>query len=593
MATALDQIETAGGIAVPNFFNGRILSAEDLRMVMAADRRHRTLVGRALGPGIADGLRVSRASANSVTVTAGVAVNRHGEVLDLPTDLEVKVAGSGAIGTSAGPAGNAFSDCGGSSSTSSTSNAFLLTVRPDSIETGSAPADPYLTGTSCGPGFLAEGVRFRRVPFDPAFLASVLADTQTPGLGSASPRSRNVVSHLFLGSAPWTAFSDVATAGDVDPDLELAHQLLNLQRCEVPLAVFYLQGGSVAELDEWAVRRPCRSSIGDAGGLGAFTSELRAAAGAAAYLQFQAQLAELLSSTGPGGGPRLATHFRYLPAAGILPAACIGSPGTITDFLGSTTMPLFTGVSTAAWNKAERPVRSARVEGILRAGAEQPPIDLVTTRGLPLTLVAVQDSLVRSEPYAVFVSAYHPYRERIDLDLLMDRLAAVEPVVDEEPFVTVAMQTDELWPTESGYRLLVTYRVTTNVNERFQLDPQARKRSSVPYAVSAQMVDEGGATTRDLDEGPSILTVEYRMSIGGVHSFKERHVDLGENGETVSFGGTEDGESIPVESQTSGVIIRGIDTGGPRVPQFTFGLEVSLLSDSSVTAKAAFLYALP
>ncbi len=593
MATALDQIETAGGIAVPNFFNGRILSAEDLRMVMAADRRHRTLVGRALGPGIADGLRVSRASGSSVTVTAGVAVNRHGEVLDLPTNLEVRVAGTGAIGTSAGPAGTAFSDCGGSSPASSTSNAFLLTVRPDSIETGSAPADPYLTGASCGPGFLAEGVRFRRVPFDPAFLAGVLADTQTPGLGSASPRSRNVVSHLFLGSGPWTAFSDVATAGDVDPDLELAHQLLALQKCEVPLAVFYLQGGSVAELDEWAVRRPCRAATGDAGGLASFTSPLRAAAGTAAYLQFQAQLAELLSSTGPSGGPRLATHFRYLPAAGILPAACIGSPGTITDFLGSTPMPFFTGFSASAWNKAERPVRSARVEGILRAGAEQPPIDLVTTRGLPLTVVAVQDSLVRSEPYAVFVSAHHPYRERIDLDLLMDRLAAVEPVVDEEPFVTVAMQTDELWPTESGYRLLVTYRVTTNVNDRFLLEPQARKRSSVPYAVSARMVDEDGATTRDLQVGPNILTVEYRLTIGGVHVFDERRADHEEGDVTRSIAGEEEGESIVVDKQPSGVIIRELESGAARLPQFTFGLEVSLLSDSTVTAKAAFLYALP
>ena len=45
MTTSLDAVDTSGGIAVPNFFNGRILSAEDLRLVLAADRRHRCLLG--------------------------------------------------------------------------------------------------------------------------------------------------------------------------------------------------------------------------------------------------------------------------------------------------------------------------------------------------------------------------------------------------------------------------------------------------------------------------------------------------------------------------------------------------------------------
>lgn len=511
MTTAMDAVDIAGGIAVPNFFNGRILSAEDLRLVLHADRRHRALLGRALGPGIAAGLRVAPAvgAPGVLQVTSGAAVNRNGETIDLPDNLLVRVAGSGAVSSAAAASGPVFADCGGSSPTSTTSNAFLLTIQPDSLETGSAPADVYLTGQPCGPGFVAEGVRFRRVPVDPTAIAASLGVVGVAGLGSASPYSRNVVSHLFLGSAPWTDFGDVATAPGIEPDLERAHLLAGLQRCEVPLALLYLQGNAVAQVDEWAVRRPCRAATDDATGLAGFTSELRSSAGAATYLQFEAQLAELLGSGTP---PRLGPHFRYLPAAGILPSACIGAPPTVADFLGAPTLPFFAAVSTAAWSRAERPVRSARVESIVRDGTRLPPVDLLTTRGLPVTVAVVQESLAAGEPYAVFVAAQHPYQERIDLDELTDRVAVLEPPADEAPQLTVVKQDHQLLYREDGYRLVVRYRVVTNTPDRYQLTPFAQKPVTSAVTVTSYL---HGEEQRFLPDGVTIVSVDHALRLLG------------------------------------------------------------------------------
>src|ERR1044072_1835840 len=52
-----------GGIANTNFFNGRLLSAEDLRAEQKASRQQRSQLGLAIGAGVVDGLWVERAAA--------------------------------------------------------------------------------------------------------------------------------------------------------------------------------------------------------------------------------------------------------------------------------------------------------------------------------------------------------------------------------------------------------------------------------------------------------------------------------------------------------------------------------------------------
>src|SRR6185295_4066374 len=91
----LDQPVVDGGIASVNFFNGRLLTGEDLsREQRAAGERSRRL-GRALGTGVACGLEVAEALAISsrnrsvLRVEPGVAVNAEGTVLELVDRTDV------------------------------------------------------------------------------------------------------------------------------------------------------------------------------------------------------------------------------------------------------------------------------------------------------------------------------------------------------------------------------------------------------------------------------------------------------------------------------------------------------------------------
>src|SRR5260370_42353819 len=71
-----------------HFFNGRLLTAEDLQLVQAADARHRDQLGRALGSGVVEGLQVSlkdasAATPSTLTIAAGPAPARDGGALEL------------------------------------------------------------------------------------------------------------------------------------------------------------------------------------------------------------------------------------------------------------------------------------------------------------------------------------------------------------------------------------------------------------------------------------------------------------------------------------------------------------------------------
>ncbi|WP_110240088.1 hypothetical protein [Nocardioides gilvus] len=576
MSTPLDQIDVTGGISVPNFFNGRILSAEDMRQWQGAERSHRRLLGRSIGPGVAAGLHVTRLSATTVRVSSGVGINRLGETIELPLDTEVRLAGTAAVAEPATSSGPVFADCGGTSGGSNASNAFLLTVRPDSVEAGSAPADPYLTGQSCGPGHVTEGVRFRRIGIDPTYLAAVLDLSGTANLGSASALSRNIVSHLFLGSRRWEIFGDVTTASGTQPDLEAAQDLVGLQGCEVPLALFYLQGGTVTQLDEWSVRRPCRPAGDDATGLGGFVSSMRAAAGEATFRQFQAQLTDLLggSSSDP---PRAGVHFRHLPAAGILPGTAIGSPATLAAFRTSATLPFFQALSSVAWRRSERTIDSARVESVIRDGCRHAPVDLVSTRGLPLTVVPVRESLSSGRPYAVFVSATHPYRDRIDLDGVIDRIAALEPEIDDEPYVTVVSQ--DVRPVRSfdGHAVRVQFRITTNTAGEYVLDPVASSR--LANRADPEATVASGEAVQSLPEGSTVVEVRYFIALtetnGGL--LREKRRPLSDDTER----GRSDEEFEASEGDQPSKSL--------KLP-YLLGLEVALESDPEVRARASVGY---
>ena len=104
------------GIRSVNFFNGRLLTGEDLRAEQQASRAARMLLGRAIGPGVAEGL-LAEAQDNSgqltIHISAGVAINRLGQALTLAGEKTIALveppdtSASGAAG---------FKVCGESSS---------------------------------------------------------------------------------------------------------------------------------------------------------------------------------------------------------------------------------------------------------------------------------------------------------------------------------------------------------------------------------------------------------------------------------------------------------------------------------------------
>src|SRR5215213_685615 len=242
-----------GGIRSVNFFNGRVLSGEDLSDEQEAQRRARRLLGRAVGEGVAFGFEVSEAPESSttqfpvITVEPGLAVNRAGQTLRLGERTEVGLVRREDSQTFE-QSGVTFRDCSPLQPRLyvAAEAVYLLTVAPAEGREGRAPT----TGAGNLPAafntrYLVEGVQFRLIE---AVSASNLGDINT---------LRNRVAYLCYGA---DATRGVAT-NPFGPALD-SYGLLDSLRgdvltdCEVPLALIYWSNvRGIGFIDMWAVRR--------------------------------------------------------------------------------------------------------------------------------------------------------------------------------------------------------------------------------------------------------------------------------------------------------------------------------------------------
>src|SRR3954454_1176752 len=88
----LDTAFVDHGVPHVAFWNGRVLTAEDLRGEQLANHLGRNRLGRAIGSGVASGLAVRPGSASTrVEVTSGLAVDRTGQMVDLPVDVDLSL----------------------------------------------------------------------------------------------------------------------------------------------------------------------------------------------------------------------------------------------------------------------------------------------------------------------------------------------------------------------------------------------------------------------------------------------------------------------------------------------------------------------
>ena len=318
----LSEVITSGGIRSINFFNGRLLTAEDMTQEQGTRRDADDLLGRSLGAGIACGLEVSEVASSGgmpvVTVQAGLAINARGQALRLSDAVDlslVRPAGAGATAAASG-----FSDCQPPQPGVYVADAgvYLLVMGPASTTEGRAPVNGLTTCmSSCNAKYKIDGIQFRLVPLDAA------ADLGQPAL------LRNLVAYECYGSPGDSAafISDpFAASWDRDGLLDVMRRnQIGIGDCDVPLAVVYWTLAGIQFIDMWSVRR--RITQPDAArGWPLLFGDRRRAEAQAMIQQFENQIEDIFTTESSPETIQASNRFVFLPPAGILPMIGNGSP---------------------------------------------------------------------------------------------------------------------------------------------------------------------------------------------------------------------------------------------------------------------------
>ena len=301
------------GQRLAHYFNGRLLSSEDLGLERTATRQHLRRLGQALGEGVANGLEVSVVSKQPaiVRVTPGFAFARDGTALEIPAEagaVEVELALPAAVTTPRNGEGK-FGNCTPLTSPGFTGQDgfYLLTLSPTQGPEGLARV-MGLPGETvrCSTRYEVPGVVFDLLQLNVAGL--------TPG--EAKTQSR--LAARCFGLPPVTLRGDGTQRTDTLLDSLRPHLL---PACSAPLAVVYLTAIGLKFLDVWAARRRL-AGASDLAGWSPLLGARRATELEAMTLQFAAQLAARLAQPGTAAAALKAEQdFAWLPPAGLLPAA--------------------------------------------------------------------------------------------------------------------------------------------------------------------------------------------------------------------------------------------------------------------------------
>ena len=333
-AVTTEQVIIGGGIRSVNFFNGRLLTGEDLTREQEANALARLRLGRAMGTGVAAGLGVAVAplSTNArpvVTVSAGLACNLDGRVLELPGATEVALTRER---TGAAGAEVIFKDCAPlqPGSYSAGAGVYVLTIGPARAGEGRAKVSGLGNeDAACNTAYSIEGVQFH--------LLRIALPQQ---LLTPAGQLRNRVAHVLLGTEDARSAAldrDVlgspATSYGLVDDLRAAGCIGSEQ---VPLAVLsWTSAQGLQFVDVWAVRRRLVARATEVRAADA-VADRRDAEAQAAFLQFQSHVADLMAVGAALPGVSAQDRFALLPPVGIVPIT--GPAGTTGfdpgDFLG-------------------------------------------------------------------------------------------------------------------------------------------------------------------------------------------------------------------------------------------------------------------
>ncbi|MFD8778377.1 hypothetical protein [Streptomyces sp. NPDC059916] len=328
------------GLRTVNFFNGRLLTAEDLHNEQISAQRARRRLGLAVGDGVLRGLRV-RVSATAtrtrllVHVESGIAVNMLGDPLELGSDVDVSLSGGHAPAAPVQPA--TFAPCGEPDLGAPPlgAGAYLLTLGPASQKVGRAPVNGQAAEPArCATDATVEGVTFGLLPLDVP--ASFLGAKERP-------RLRNRLAHLLFGSTGGSGRPGIdllGADGEMRPPQGLVDELRTAGRLDdasVPLAaVFWTVENGVEFVDTWAARRGLVRRE-PAIRWPALLGERPRSDAVAVLHQFQDQVDDLVASDADLTRLAASDLFDLLPPAGIVPVASERSGAGFhrDDFLGA------------------------------------------------------------------------------------------------------------------------------------------------------------------------------------------------------------------------------------------------------------------
>jgi hypothetical protein len=431
-----------GGIQNVNFVNGRVLTAEDMTAERTATLQRQRLLGNCVGDGVHAGLEVTLSSSSvaygqqTVHVTAGVAVNRNGDVMQLPSDTDLTLA---ATLPTAPTNGGLFKVCQPPQTQLTNPGIYVLTILPASGYQEQVPVAQLNSAgvaNSCSSRFATAGVQFRLTLVSLTSTGSGLQPTlyalanqiQTQLNAGASAvtmtpllsQFRNGLAHVCFGTEalagyaanpfpPTSQDSPLDTYGLID-SLRTANLMTD---CEVPLAIMYWSLQGIQFIDLWSVRRPVFAATASEF-WPVFGGRRRMVEGLAMFLQFQEQIAGLLSALGTAALSVAATeYFYYLPSAGFLPV------GNVNPSAGFDYIEFFS-------NRTYRnPVfmEGARLDALFRAAFNYPPIDLSNKEMLWVYQVrenqeAIDNNSTPAPPlYMVFTSGRVGFQGEAQYDL--------------------------------------------------------------------------------------------------------------------------------------------------------------------------------
>jgi hypothetical protein len=438
------------GIHNTTFFNGRVLTADDLKTEQTANRKRHRRLGQAVGEGVAYGLEINAEGNSTISITPGLALNRMGHTLYLSDTVRIPLVQKPK--KEPDKTTDFFSRCVPIPAISSLTgiDIYILVISPAFEER--TPEGGVLTRgtiTTCNRKYCIEGVQFKLIRIDLDCISGIDNDLRKElkslmNKSDAASRSkfRNMIAHLFFGTEKIVGFlrhpferdisnseSPYVTYGILDTLRSL--EVSPLTDNDVPLATIHWSEG-IKFVDMWSVRRKITDKLPSVM-WPLPLSVRRYVENEAVFLQFQEQVEQIFQSNinqSELASIEAKKYFYYLPAAGMIPI----SESYLEEYMNEEKAVSFTAASRTKGfyplnffkNLTKRKpafIEGAKVEALIRDSLSYPPIDLSSEEMIWLYMVrengesAITNRIKPPQLYMIFTSGHIPYQGDARFDL--------------------------------------------------------------------------------------------------------------------------------------------------------------------------------